>query len=361
MRMFKSFGGRLFVILFCTVAVAILGWLKMASRENNADHDGDHVPTSASAGEGLQKEHPADLDSAATPQAEESRHSTDLPFSTPGSHERTLPVDDRERSYLLHVPSNYNHEIPTPLVLVFHGRLGTGRLMERMTGFSNLADQGFIVAYPDGIGRSWNAGHGVGPAELTGVNDVGFISSLMDHLSRELNIDPHRIYAAGMSSGGMFTYRLACELKGRLAAVASVAGSLPSEVAARCHTAGISVLHIHGTADRIVPWDGGETSSGGSIVSVDATVRQWANAAKCSDAATVTLKEGNVECQSYSNCTDGTEVTLCSVAGGGHTWPGSEPSLLLEPAVGPTNQDVNATRMIWEFFSRHALVDINAK
>jgi polyhydroxybutyrate depolymerase len=106
--------------------------------------------------------------------------------------------------------------------------------MEQMTRFSDIAEHGFIVAYPDGIGRARNAGHDVGLPEAERVDDVGFIAQLIDTLTNEFNIDQRRIYAAGMSSGGMFSYRLACELKGRITAVASVAGSLPPDIANNC-------------------------------------------------------------------------------------------------------------------------------
>lgn len=315
-------------------AVAILGWFAMASQDTGKAFDGGALDAGRDAPEDFAEPLPA----------------------PPESETRTLAVEGRERSYLLHVPANYNAEKPIPLVLAFHGRLGTGRLTERLTGFSRLADRGFIVVYPNGIGRSWNAGHGVGAAEEAGVDDVGFIAALIAALSREFHIDRHRIYAAGMSNGGIFAYRLACDLPGTFAAVASVAGPLPPEIAETCGAAGtVSVLHIHGAADRIVPWDGGETSSGGKILSVDATVQKWVEVDRCSGPPAVTLEKGSVTCRSYRRCEDTTEVTLCRVEGGGHTWPGSEPSRLLQAAVGHTNQDVNATEMIWEFFSRHTL------
>jgi len=263
-------------------------------------------------------------------------------------------VGDRERSYVLHVPSNLDHDKPSPLVLVFHGRLGTGRLMEKMTGFSDLANKGFIVVYPDGVGRSWNVGHGVGVAQSKDVDDVGFIARLIDVLSSKFNLDQRRIYAAGMSNGGMLAYRLACELKGRFAAVASVAGPLPPETAHHCTDPGlVSILHIHGTDDTIVPWAGGETSSGGNILSVDETVQHWVGAEKCSERPETTLVKGNVSCHSYLGCTQGVVVSLCRVEGGGHTWPGAKPLGLLDAVVGPTNQDVNASELIWDFFSHH--------
>lgn len=297
----------------------------------------------------------ANSDAGAEPVAAAAEpFSPEFPARSPESQARKLRVGDDERSYVLHVPANLDHNNPAPLVLVFHGRLGTGQLMEQMTGFSEMANQGFIVAYPDGIGRSWNAGHGVGLAESEGVDDVGFIARLIDALSAEFKIDPRRIYAAGMSNGGMFAYRLACELKGRIAAVASVAGPLPPQIADHCNQAGpLSILHIHGTADRIVPWEGGETSSGGKILSVDATMHLWAGAQKCSEQSVITFSKGNVSCQSYSNCSTGAAVSLCRVEGGGHTWPGSQPAGILEAVVGPTNQDVNATAMIWTFFEQH--------
>jgi polyhydroxybutyrate depolymerase len=230
--------------------------------------------------------------------------------------------------------------------------------MEQLTRFSDIAGRGFIVVYPDGIGRSWNAGHGVGLAESAGVDDVGFIARLIDLLTHEFNIDQRRIYAAGISNGGMFAYRLACELNNRIAAVASVAGSLPPDIARNCSATGpISVLHIHGTADRIVPWAGGETTSGGRILSVDATVAQSAKTAKCDNEPIITLQTGRVACKTYRGCATEAEVGLCRIEGGGHTWPGSQASAAWESIVGPTNEDVNASDIIWLFFSRHTRPD----
>ena len=275
----------------------------------------------------------------------------------PKGETRKLLVGNLDRSYVLYVPAGLDRNKPSPLVLLFHGRLGTGRLMENMTGFSKLADHGFIAVYPDGIGRSWNAGLGVGPAESTGVDDVAFIAHLMDSLTADFRIDDRRIYAAGMSNGGMFALRLACEMKGRFAAVASVAGPLPVEMAHKCGEVGpVSILLIHGTADPIVPWAGGETSSGGKVLSADATMQHWANAQKCTAQTTTMFTKGNVSCQSHLHCARGVVVSLCRVEGGGHTWPGAQPIAFMERMLGSTNQDVDASEMIWDFFSHHELI-----
>ncbi len=108
----------------------------------------------------------------------------------PGDHQGNLRVDDLRRQYRLHLPQSYDSRQPAPLVLAFHGRLGTGKHMEKLTGLSNLADQrGFMVAYPNGVGRSWNAGHGTGHAEAQGVDDVKFTAMLIESLGQTLNLD----------------------------------------------------------------------------------------------------------------------------------------------------------------------------
>jgi polyhydroxybutyrate depolymerase len=272
------------------------------------------------------------------------------------TREGILEVDGFRRSYRFHVPVGYNGTHSLPLLLAFHGRLGTGKGMEAMTHFSRLADRyGFIAVYPDGVQRSWHPGQGLGAAEAQRVDDVKFVATLIDELERIVNIDPHRIYAVGMSNGGILAYRLGCEL-GKIAAVASVAGLISADTAHNCALSHpVSVLHVHGTADLIVPWHGAENKAGGRILSVAATLEKWLQLDKCSSNLVVTTQKGHVTCKKYDNCAAGSEVTLCIVEGGGHTWPGAAPLPGWESVLGPTNQDIDASELIWQFFTRHAL------
>ncbi len=253
------------------------------------------------------------------------------------------------RTYLVHLPKGYSADAPAPLVLSFHGRHGQGEGQAKLTGFSEVADRhGFIVVYPDGVGKSWNAMHGAGPAQEKGVDDVGFLEALIDGLQAEYAIDPKRVYAAGMSNGGFFAYRLGCELSERLAAIAAVAGAMAPELAEVCSPEEpVAVLDIHGTEDRIVPYEGGETKGGGELLSTEDTVDVWRLHNGCAMRSDVTLEKGDVVCRAFRDCR--APVEQCTVEGAGHTWPGGDqylPRLL----VGTTNRDVDASELIWEFF-----------
>ena len=187
-----------------------------------------------------------------------------------------LTVDGSARTYLFYVPSTYRPEHPSPLVLVFHGAGATGRGMARHTGFTALAErEGFVVAYPEGIGRRWNDGRGYG----TPRDDVGYIRALLDTLGRRLSIDPRRIFATGISNGAMFSYRLACDLPGVFAAIAPVAGAMPEALVEGCaHVTPVALAAFQGTADPLVPYDGGGVvRRRGQVLSATRSVELWSD------------------------------------------------------------------------------------
>jgi polyhydroxybutyrate depolymerase len=228
--------------------------------------------------------------------------------------------------------------------------------MAKLSNFDEVSDQkGFILVYPDGVGHSWNAGNGAGAAERRQVDDVGFTSELIDELSRQFHIDRRRIYATGMSNGGMFVHRLACELSGKIAAVAPVAGTIAATIEEGCKPARpVPVLEIHGTADSDSPWAGGRTLGGGQVVSVADTIRGWAARNQCASTPKVTEPATGVTCETYTPCEGGAEVTLYRIEGGGHTWPGGY-QYLPKMIVGETNRSVSASQIIWDFFERHPM------
>ena len=170
-----------------------------------------------------------------------------------GDSEQTIQVGNLTRNYVLHVPEGLPHK-PVPLVLVFHGGGGHASNMPRFTGFDSTADAGnFVVAYPESFNTHWNDTRGLSPAD-----DVAFIRALIAHLESTLNIDPQRIYATGISNGGFFAQRLACDLADRIAAVASVAATMPDTLVPVCKPSRpISVLFIQGTKDPLVHIEGG--------------------------------------------------------------------------------------------------------
>jgi polyhydroxybutyrate depolymerase len=160
-------------------------------------------------------------------------------FTAPGrrsDQQATLQVDGRERTYTYHAPSGYDGTHRVPLVLALHGRLGQGSGEERLSHLDRTSDEhGFLAVYPDGLDRSWADGRGGTSSDRKGVDDVKFLSNLIDRMEHDYKVDASRIYATGMSKGGFMSGRLGCEMSNRITAVAIVAASLSETVAANCH------------------------------------------------------------------------------------------------------------------------------
>jgi polyhydroxybutyrate depolymerase len=262
----------------------------------------------------------------------------------------------RSRTSLLHVPDKYDPAIGAMLVLNFHGFTSAGWQQALLTRMSQQSDaRGFIVAYPEGVAASWNAGDCCGTAWSDSVDDVGFVRALLDRIAVEHCIDPKRIYATGMSNGGFLSHRLACEVSDRIAAVAPVAGVL-GIAPEKCSTVRpVPVLHFHGTADPMVPYQGGTPlfpQLGVGIVfrSVAATLDHWRGKNGCSTFEKGFYQQGDATCVEWPDCSGGSRTALCSIDGGGHTWPGGLPI----PA-GKTSKDIDATATMLDFFEAHPM------
>lgn len=286
-----------------------------------------------------------------------------MPVPFPQDYSASLQVGGLTRTYIVHLPMNYHGSSPLPVVFVFHGGSGNARNMNKLTNFNALADrQHFIVVYPQGHQNHWADGRGTTPPERVGINDVLFVSTLIDQLSRNLKIDSARVYAAGISNGGFFVQLLGCELAQKIAAIAVVAATLPTRVAQQCHPSRpMPTLLIHGTDDQFVPFVGGEMTkgSGGSVLSVSATIatRVLQNACLKSIIGSVLppiVNDGTqVQQDSYVGCRSDADVTLYTIFGGGHTWPGGYP--YLPRIVGKTSRNLDATVAIWDFFQGHPM------
>lgn len=246
-----------------------------------------------------------------------------------GETEHNLTHDGRERSYLLYVPTSVDWDKPVPLILVFHGGTGNGKSARVMSGFNEVADRhGFIVAYPDGTGRlsddiilTWNGGECCGYAQKNNVDDVGFARAVVADVQSQMNIDSKRIYATGMSNGGILSQRLACEASDLFAAIAPVAGTLnfpncdPSEP--------LSVIEFHGTADLHLPYAGGvgaESLAGVDFASVTESIQFWVAANNC-EIEPQSESFADIQHETW-NCAGNVNVELYAVIGGGHAWPG---------------------------------------
>ena len=276
----------------------------------------------------------------------------------------SLKVDGLTRDYLLHVPADLPEGKPAPLVLVFHGGGGHDWNMPGFTHFDDLADQeNFIVAYPDAVDRHWNDSRGLTDASA---DDVGFIRALIAEVSRAHSIDAHRIYATGISNGGFFSNRLACDLSDRIAAIASVAATMPKDLVPDCKPKRpVSVLYMQGTDDPLVPINGGEIGfihgrKRGENISLADAAKFWRGVdhitapPQMKDLPDHYSDGTHVRLQIWSGGKDDTEVDVYTVEGGGHTWPGG-PQYLPKIVVGKASQNLNATRTIWEFFQGQEL------
>ncbi len=253
------------------------------------------------------------------------------------------------RAVLVHVPAAYDPAAPMPVVLNFHGYTSDATEEEALSDMNAKADvAGFIAVYPNGTGtpQSWNAGACCGQAAQDQVDDVGFVRALLDNLESKLCVDEHRIFATGMSNGGFLSHRLACELSDRIAAFAPVAGVLGVTDCAPQRP--VPIMGFHGTADPLVPYGGSPQLGFPPVVD---TYAGWAKRDGCSSQTMQTFDNMDAHCATYLGCAQGSEVTLCTVDNGGHSWPGGLPV----PALGYTTPNLSATDAMWTFFQKHPL------
>ena len=280
-----------------------------------------------------------------------------LDFPGPGDYTVQLGIDGIPRTLSVYIPEAYvTSSAAVPLVVVMHGAGGSGNEIQSWSGWSELAEaENFVVIYPDGLNNVWNDGR-LGDARITDVNDAGFINASINFMSDKLNIDQQRIYATGFSMGGMLSFRLACQMPDRLAAIASVASSMPEYVAPYCADGEhMPVLIIQGTADNVVPFYG-MPRQGLGYMSAANSLLYWTRQNECATSSGIDMLEdvdpddgARVLLQTATDCANGADVMFYGVYYGGHNYPGHALGLDL----GTTTFDIDATQVIWEFFKAH--------
>lgn len=266
----------------------------------------------------------------------------------------SIEHDGIKRSFILYVPANYSGKKDVPLLFNFHGYSSNAHDQMFYGDFRPLADTaGFLIVHPQGTKLNgithWNVG---GWTVGSTVDDVGFTEALLDTLSARYRIDSMRVYATGMSNGGYMSLLLACQLSQRMAAVASVAGSMTPEMYNQCDPQRpVAVMQIHGTADGIVPY----TGTGWSL-SIKKVLEYWVAANHCNEEARVEVIPDNypndgstVEHLIYSGGDEGVAVEHFKILGGGHSWPGTK------FGSSGTNYDIDASAEVWRFLSRYSL------
>jgi polyhydroxybutyrate depolymerase len=215
------------------------------------------------------------------------------------------------------------------------------------------------VVYPDGYDKSWADGRGASPADRRHIDDVGFLAALAVKLQNDYGVAPGHVFATGLSNGGFMSNRLACDRADVFAAIAPVAGTLGVGVACK-PSQPVSVLEAHGTADPLVPFNGGEVRGRGGVshsISVTSMVSQWRSVDGCQgDPVAQELpdaKDGTRVLRLDSTaCTAGTEVVLYQINKGGHTWPGGK-QYLPTPVIGTTTRAFDGSEVIAQFFLAH--------
>ena len=283
--------------------------------------------------------------------------------SPPGDQFRissNITVDGRQRTYVLNLPPNYYDINDFPLVIGLHGGGGSGDQFEASTGLTSKANAaGFIVVYPDGVqgtgllkARTWNAGSCCDYASSNNINDVKFISELIDKLVAEYKINPKKVYATGHSNGGMLSYRLACELSNKIAAIAPNASTMV--VTQPCNAGrAVPILHMHSINDKNVPYNGGVGSGFSDHYNppLDSVMNVWKVKNQCLQAPTVISNSGYTLTK-WLNCSSATAIHYYLTKDGGHAWPGGSPGSLF--GDNPSTA-INANDLLWDFFQQHSL------
>jgi polyhydroxybutyrate depolymerase len=263
-----------------------------------------------------------------------------------------LVSSGEERTYLLHVPRNYNPARPAPLVISLHAAAVWPAVQRDVSRWNALAnDQGFLVVYPAGQGhggpRVWNVNRGPGLDR-----DVRFIADLIDALQSAYNIDAMRVYADGLSNGAGMAFVLSCRLSDRIAAAGMVAAALQLPASWCTDPRPVPMIAFHGTADRITPYlGGGSWAARTPFQAVPGFVASWARRNGCAPEPDQSTPAADVSRRTYKGCRGDAVVVLNTIEGGGHTWPGGAP--LPEWLAGPTSSSIDATRETWAFFTAH--------
>jgi polyhydroxybutyrate depolymerase len=290
----------------------------------------------------------------------------------PGDHTVAVKHGGRERSAIVHVPRRAGEKSALPVVLNFHGGGGHGANQKEYSLLDSVADsESFVAVYPNGNGRfesrllTWNAGTCCAFSVIRNIDDVGFVRALLAAIAEKLPIDRRRVYATGLSNGGMMSHRLAAQASDIIAAVAPVAGGmvLPTIQSSRA----IPILHIHSVDDPRALYSGGLgppfplTKSQVFHPNIDQMIANWVKHNGCAIEPNVVERRTDRDSRGhtatkyvYSSCRDGVEVVLWKLTGAGHVWPGGKQKVM-ERILGPSTDIIDANREMWNFFSRFSL------
>jgi polyhydroxybutyrate depolymerase len=268
--------------------------------------------------------------------------------------ERSLKVGGLERSYIAFVPDSARTASEVSVLFAFHPGFGSARaFIDQARVHEAPGASEFIVVYPEGFRRSWNSGDCCGPAMRRNIDDIGFVSAMLEDLGQFGTISATRNFATGFSNGFAFSQQLACSLPDRFAAIAGGGGV--KDTTKGCGGAKpISVLIMHGLIDEYSPFDGSESviERAGYRVSVPSITQFWQRTARCSGTRTSSYLDG-ISCTSYTGCSGGAEVVMCPIPEMGHWWPGHDGTRMGERNLGPSRGELDGAAAVVRFFRDH--------
>lgn len=276
-----------------------------------------------------------------------------------------------KREYKYYLPKSYDPNKPMPAVFLFHGGGGTAEAALIETGMNKKADEaGFILVLPEGIRsdmskkanfrknpQTWNDGSGRFFAGENHIDDIEFVSILLDDVEKKLSVDKKRIYASGFSNGSSFVYRLGIELASKFAAIAPIASSgLRMKDIKLPLSRAVPLLAIQGSEDPRNPLAGGNIKNFGVVdprPPIRSSIERWSNFLACSGSQ-ITEEKAGVKKEIFYGCKNNSEIVFYIIEGMGHTWPGGK-ALLPKFLVGETTSLISANDIIWDFFKKYSL------
>lgn len=289
-------------------------------------------------------------------------------ITSAGDYIFSVMHDSLKRMYHVHVPPQYTPEKKMPMLIAFHGGGGDMEYMSREEyyGLVSKSDkEGFVVVFPNGYSNfqsgklaTWNAGNCCGDARDLNIDDVGFVKVMIDNIKKQIAIDSERIFATGMSNGGLMAHRLACDMADTFRAISSVAGT---DNTRSCYPSRpVSILVIHALNDDHVLFNGGAGEESfqknnlkkvTDFTSVPETISRWVKRNRCNANPHRVLDVDGAYCDLYAPCAGNTTVKLCVTKKGGHSWAGGEkPGGLKQLSKEPTSKAISANDMMWNFF-----------
>lgn len=282
---------------------------------------------------------------------------------------KSLAIRKQNRSWWEYVPNGCSNK-ECPLILAFHSGESSGERFNdevKLTDFSE--EHNFIIVFPNAIHKQWNDGRN---ETASNNEDLEFVDKLLEELLKLYKIDNHKIFATGLSEGGLFTFRLACERSEFFAAIAPVAANMASDLIGKCNPKRtIPIINFVGTDDKFIPMSGGAVrgrlglTKKGTVLSTNQTMGFWIKRNKCNPKPNVDKVRDQAKKDStyavlekYEGCEGGADIFRWVIGGGGHTWPSG--TVLKRKLLGKVSREVNATEEIWNFFSNHPMKNVPA-